>query len=382
MFTLTDVLYCEIDLVGMAMLVVIFVYNKKGGISINDRGIFNTIIGVMAAILVADASCWVIDGRTYISSTVPMHIFEIVFFGGTVLVCVLWLSYCDMLVIKKPGLLSRSLIYSLPSTAFFIILLINIKTGWIYYYDDRNLYHRGPFVFIHLAIVSVYMLYSVYMIHKNAKGMSWVKKHDAYSLMVFILPPTICGVLQLLFFRISLVPVGLSFSLLILFVQRQAVLVTIDNLTHLNNRRIAERYLEQSIRTLPDDMLLFALIVDMDDFKSINDTYGHLVGDQALIETAEIFRSCCPRPDYLARMGGDEFIIFGRRKSEYEVEAYIKSVYAAFDERNKTTDKPFKLRLSIGAAYMKDDNCSIDDFLNLADANMYIEKRQHKIGKN
>lgn len=382
MVTLTDMLYCEIDLIGIAMLMVIFVYNKKGGLSIDERVIISTIIGVTATILVADALCWVIEGRPNISSTLPMHIFEILFFGGTVLACVLWLSYCDVLLINKPGLLSRSIIYCLPCTVFFIVLLINIKTGWIYYYDDKNVYHRGPLVFIHMALVGLYMLYSVYMIHKNAKGLSQVKKHDAYSLMFFILPPVICAAVQLLFFSVSLVPVGMSFSLLILFVQRQAALVTIDNLTHLNNRRTAEQYLEQSIRNRPDDMLLFALMIDMDDFKSINDTHGHLVGDQALIETADIFRSCCLRTDCLARMGGDEFIIFGRRRSEGEVEAYTKYIYAAFDKRNEITDKPFKLCLSIGAAYMKDDDYNINDFLGLADASMYREKWRRKTAKN
>lgn len=94
--------------------------------------------------------------------------------------------------------------------------------------------------------------------------------------------------------------------------QRKLVqLATIDDLTQLYNRRyFFERFNQEMERAKRYQRPLSCLILDIDHFKHVNDTYGHLSGDQVLIDIAQILRNNCRQSDLAGRYGGEELIIF------------------------------------------------------------------------
>jgi diguanylate cyclase (GGDEF)-like protein len=119
------------------------------------------------------------------------------------------------------------------------------------------------------------------------------------------------------------------------------------------------------------------MICDLDDFKAINDRHGHLVGDDALCQTAELLAQHVRRADTVARLGGDEFAILligahlvaARRKAQA-----LAQLVAATTITCGTCQ--FNLRVSFGlAAYSGDEGD--DELMNRADMAMYGQKRRH-----
>jgi len=162
--------------------------------------------------------------------------------------------------------------------------------------------------------------------------------------------------------------------------QEQALrsLTIIDDLTKLYNRRgfltLAERHLKLAVRKKTGAFLLFA---DLDGLKIINDTFGHLEGDRALIDAADILRNSFRSADIIARLGGDEFTVF-------PIEAALESasiLMGRLDEHlqrhnDANQARGYRLALSVGIArFEPDSSWTIDQLLEHADKALYQQKR-------
>ncbi len=152
----------------------------------------------------------------------------------------------------------------------------------------------------------------------------------------------------------------------------------VDPLTGLYNRRaflaLAERQLRIADRTGRGLLLMF---VDVDNFKQINDAFGHLVGDQALQEVAEVLHATLRGSDIIARLGGDEFALLALEANDESAEALTARLRRNLLARSQTAgNRPYPLSLSVGVArYDPTHPGSVEDLLRQADARMYEQKR-------
>jgi diguanylate cyclase (GGDEF)-like protein len=125
----------------------------------------------------------------------------------------------------------------------------------------------------------------------------------------------------------------------------------IDELTGLYNRRgfltLGQQQLETARRIGVNVFLLFA---DFDRLKAINDTFGHLEGDQALIQVSKVFKGTCREADIIARASGDEFVIIGVETRENSGGGLVSRLQEALDAHNAETNNPYQLSLSFGLA--------------------------------
>lgn len=154
----------------------------------------------------------------------------------------------------------------------------------------------------------------------------------------------------------------------------------LDELTGLYNRRgllnLGKQQLVMADRTKRGLLLFF---VDLDDMKQINDSYGHKVGDRALLDTANLFRKSFRKSDIIARIGGDEFAILAVETAQNGREAILKRLQDNMVAFNTSQDRPYHLSLSVGiAAYDASNPCTIEAFLDQADRLMYEEKTRRK----
>lgn len=151
----------------------------------------------------------------------------------------------------------------------------------------------------------------------------------------------------------------------------------IDDLTGLYNRRgfadLGEQYLKLARRTTRGVTIVF---LDLDRFKTINDSLGHHVGDRALIKVAEILRDTFRRSDIIARLGGDEFAVLALEASGENAELLIQRLRERFREFNRASRETYQLSVSIGLArHDSDIRIRLEDLLAAADNAMYEEKR-------
>jgi diguanylate cyclase (GGDEF)-like protein len=151
----------------------------------------------------------------------------------------------------------------------------------------------------------------------------------------------------------------------------------IDDLTGLYNRRgfadLGAQYLKLARRTSRSVTLVY---LDLDRFKTINDTLGHHVGDRALINVAEILRTTFRRSDIVARMGGDEFAVLALEGSDEKAENLGERVQERVAEFNRTHRGPYRISVSLGTARQDgDQRTRVEDLLAEADEVMHEAKK-------
>jgi len=153
-----------------------------------------------------------------------------------------------------------------------------------------------------------------------------------------------------------------------------------DTLTGLPNRIYFQKKLQESIADLDFDEKLALFFIDLDDFKQINDTYGHSIGDKVLQETANRLKKSVRTSDFVARLSGDEFIIILKEiKSITDIEKIAKNILAILPKEFIVEDQNIVLGCSIGIALYPDDTNSSEKLFVYADSAMYEAK---KSGKN
>ena len=154
----------------------------------------------------------------------------------------------------------------------------------------------------------------------------------------------------------------------------------VDELTGLSNRRgfltLAEQQMKVAMRLSKGLVLLF---IDLDNMKWINDTMGHHEGDVALIEVANILKGTFREADIIARIGGDEFVVFAVESHEGATEALVTRLREKLKSSNAEGKRKYELSVSIGIASCSSENrYSVTELLSKADTLMYEEKRKRK----
>ncbi|HEX9097115.1 MAG TPA: diguanylate cyclase [Candidatus Dormibacteraeota bacterium] len=158
--------------------------------------------------------------------------------------------------------------------------------------------------------------------------------------------------------------------------QESRQLALVDPLTNTYNRRgftaLATHVREIARR---QQRPVHILLIDLDRFKRINDTFGHTVGDQALIEFGKILTATFRKSDVVARTGGDEFCIFLAEPDE-GIQTALARLRQHVDDSNEAGTHSYRLEFSVGVARaMPDDDASIHALVEMADEAMYEEKR-------
>ena len=151
-----------------------------------------------------------------------------------------------------------------------------------------------------------------------------------------------------------------------------------DPMTGLYNHRMFYNHLENSIQNYPNTNQPFALaMLDVDDFKTVNDTYGHDNGDKVLKTLATVMGNYCAKDDYAFRYGGEEFAIIFIGKTSSQTNAIMKKILHDFRQRKYDFTNQ-KITFSCGVVQY-DGKMNKDDFFAVADSAMYTAK---KSGKN
>lgn len=170
-----------------------------------------------------------------------------------------------------------------------------------------------------------------------------------------------------------------------------------DQLTGLNNRRYLDQFIHEDIALIQrefkqgtadkDSAGLVFVILDMDDFKSVNDTYGHDAGDKILIQLADVLRKVTRQSDYIVRWGGEEFVIVMRHIKQADVEASVERLRAtvANTDFNIGRNEPLHKTISIGYASYPchpqfPDALTWEQVIGIADRALYCTKRSGKNG--
>ena len=152
-----------------------------------------------------------------------------------------------------------------------------------------------------------------------------------------------------------------------------------DHLTELPNRIAFVEMLDNIMLTLRSDEIIGVMDIDLDNFKNINDTLGHSYGDELLIDVTHRLKQVMDENDYLARIGGDEFIILTQNlKDTVSYEEKIRKVRNVFSYPFELSSKEYFVTVSIGIAFAPKDGKTAQTIIKNVDTAMYVAKANGK----
>jgi diguanylate cyclase (GGDEF)-like protein len=175
---------------------------------------------------------------------------------------------------------------------------------------------------------------------------------------------------------------GLSLAINLQLQHETEALALFDSLTLLPNRRHFEEYLERAEkRTFRSGNRIALVYCDLDDFKAINDAFGHEGGDMALRVVAERLRGVADEGHCVARVGGDEFLLLiENAPSRDALHALIQRLREAVEGEIELAGRSAMVKISCGLAVYPDDVGSVSDLIRLGDAAMYMMKQHGRFG--
>ncbi len=157
--------------------------------------------------------------------------------------------------------------------------------------------------------------------------------------------------------------------------ERIAHLAHYDALTELPNRVLLRGHLEQRVAELAEGKPFAILYIDIDEFKGVNDSFGHEVGDELLRHVAARLRSCVGPQDLVARLGGDEFaIVKAETRDRGQLTALAEQILDSLRVPAHCKGQEVPIEASIGIAIAPDDGLSLEDLFKNADLAMYAAK--------
>ena len=244
--------------------------------------------------------------------------------------------------------------------------LASVLGGFVFWVDDLNCYHRGSFYFVYMI---VYSLSALYLVIESLRASQIYQSASLTVLLGILTCLTVGVVIQVLDSVIRTTWPAVAMSVVLFFMFYSEMVLRTDGLTKLLNRHGYKEFLVHP--PLPCAII----VIDIDDFKQINDTYGHAFGDTCLeIIAAEVKHAFIP-VGLCYRTGGDEFLVVAKRHLD-DIEKYID----ALEERleSKRVEESRLPGVSIGIATADRECENIEAVIEAADQAMYQAKRAKK----
>lgn len=364
----------RIDIYIYAILVLLFlfydIYSARRQKS-RTSFYYQLIIVSLILIQILETLAWVVDGGPGFGSWVLNQLFNYLLFLMVMAPLSLWLVYLDESIIYDSKIKQRRIaIYAVLNLAIMISVISNPITNFIFTIDAANLYARQSGV---AWIMSANVVLFGGYLHSIKKYSRLINVKLYQVILALGLLPLLGGVFQVMFYKQTLTWPMVSLVTLWGYILVQRDEMKRDELTGLYTRHNLEKRINYNLR---QKQPFTVMMIDLDHFKQINDSLGHLVGDGVLIKTAALLVNNIKGQDSAYRLGGDEFVLViesSNLEIALRIEQRIKRKLAKINDLN---ENPFALSLSFGHAVFDGSSpTSFSALLEKADLNMYHDKK-------
>lgn len=348
-----------------------------------DDKLFRLMILINIALLFFDMLSWICNSSVWYGARFGNILSNHIYYMLQPAMCLTWVLYCEYKLTENlPLLAHRFMLYVLPALISEIMVILNLFSPILFRISEDNIYTRGNvFYGLYTALMLFYILFAfcrVLAASRSEAGRKARYKDSYYFLMIYPLFPCIGLLVQSLFYGVAVIWTGSMVSLLILYSNLQNAQITTDVLTGLNNRHRFQSYISYKLNSRSPSGILYMLMIDINNFKDINDRFGHLAGDETLRIVSRIIIRCIRRNDFVARIGGDEFTVIGDRNSMEDVHKTVQIIEAEFAAYNQKKRVPYEVSVSIGCSTLTGSETKTPDMLMAeADRMMYARKHAH-----
>ena len=333
------------------------------------------IIGTMGLLLL-DVLSGVLDGAQF-PGAVPLHyaVNVLFFIAIPTLSGYFWFLYVDYYIAKEAFYRkSTNILLMIPLFVIALLSFASIFGDFFFTIDSLNQYAPGTYYWINIGTTyGYYGIATIYVIMYRMR----IRKEDLFPMLMYPLPALMAGLIEIAT-RVNITWSVQTIVLFLFFIHFMQVLINTDHLTRVANRFELDKYAEQLTDRIPANRVLGGLMIDINCFKQINDQYGHSMGDTALTMAANILRSSVRKEDFVARYGGDEFVILCLLKSPHHLNIILARIFAHVNDQNNKSAYPFKLSFSIGhGIYTPSVDKNVPNYIRRLDSLMYEEKKKY-----
>lgn len=361
------------DFMGFILLIALLISSR---IRLSDDKhpefrIYTVIVILTMVACVVDFVSFYVDGINNPGMRVVNLLTNTFCFVANPLFVASWCLYEDLKLYRSIARVKKLYTYVfIPAVIMALIALVNMFIPIVFKIDELNVYHRLPFSYVYYIVDIGYVILSIFIY----KGYEHKYGKIRFFPLYLMIGPIIIGcAIQVLLYGVSLMWISTAVGLTAIYMSIQNEFSYLDKLTGLYNRAYLDYFLETSTREKNN---LGGIMIDVDYFKQINDTYGHSYGDEALIDVARIITFGKPDKAVALRFAGDEFIILIKGVSEKQLQSIITGIRDELKLFNETEERRYKLSLSLGGSIYEPAHDSIDNFLKRMDDAMYEEKKE------
>ena len=249
---------------------------------------------------------------------------------------------------------------------------------------DENLKTTRVFDVFLVIVPYIYIVaVIIYTIKKTIHEKNPIEKRKHLYVGLFPILVVVSGLLQIaLMPELPIFCFGCILLMLMFYIQEMNDQISTDPLTKLNNRGQLNRYVSQPSNLKLEGRATFVVMVDANNFKMINDTYGHAEGDAALVIVAEVLMNAVrsqSMPIFLGRYGGDEFVMIAHPVQESELKDLINGIRRDLHMRCESEKKPYILTVGIGYDQILGEQDTFQKCMQRADSKLYLDKEYCKL---
>lgn len=332
--------------------------------------IFHTMCRMCLSLCLLETLAFHLDGRLFPGARIICLVINSPLFMLNAIFAYLWLYYVGHKLFPHAPRLHWIRTWGvLPSLALCALCVVNLFTDVFFGISSDNVYYRTPLAFLCYFLTYLYILSGAAI----ARGFHrQVDRSRTFPVGTFLLPVFVGSAIQYINYGLALIWPSVAVGLTALHISLQNEENSLDGLTGTYNRNYLIHYWEYVAARVRHGLRLTGILLDINDFKTINDTYGHSVGDSVLYGVSQILKQAVESHGLVARYGGDEFVILLEDSTPELVQQVRTNILSGLDAYNASGRPPCRISLSMGVAEL--ENTSLNELFNRMDQKMYLEK--------
>jgi diguanylate cyclase (GGDEF)-like protein len=369
---------------SLVILLIFFLDNQQRHLENKSQKyfFFQTLVVSNFLLLVLDGVTWLVTGTpdpTLRSVNIAASTFYYIL---TPLPSFFFLRFTDVVMnVAAEKQKKQMRWYAVPVAINFVLAGVSPYTGWFFRIDSANVYHRGSLLPLSFLLSFVLLFVALYKAvrrytaaHKEPGALSRSVKEYQW-IFEYACIPIVGGVVQVFFYNVTYVWNFMVIGLLILYINYQNAEITTDTLTGLYNRRQSFAYFERFMRERTREKLDIAVVmIDINNFKLINDRCGHTLGDEAIIAVARVLEDEFKWDDFICRFGGDEYVIITKHGDLKTLNATLQAVNEHLLALQREGRFEYELSVSAGYAQYSRKGKTLDALIKQADDMMFEQK--------
>lgn len=353
------------------MISILFSKHRRARSVTYDGKLFFLMCYFCFALCLLETAGFLLDGKLFAGARQLVIGVNVTLYFLSTALAFSWVCFVDYKLFgDHKRLQHRYPLLAIPGGIICLMAAANLFYPVFFEVNQANVYVRTPWFLLPYLVTYFYLTYGAVLACRYRKR---VDKYLFMPVMVFLIPLYVGSIVQLLCYGLALIWPTTALGLIFLYINLQNGETFLDSLTNLYNRNFLLYYMERITKRGKRGPHTTGIMLDINRFKHINDTYGHGQGDAVLQAVGNILLQAAGDDAVVIRYGGDEFVILLENATAERVQRINDGIQEALRAYNASGSAPLPVTLSAGTAEF--DHTDMFSFFQEMDRRMYDEKR-------